>query len=222
LHQLLRNQAVGTETAEHYATRLIPIEGIPRALISNRVRAGILRQQLGATVTTTQQPSEQRFTVFDRPMHRVTSRIVVMGNHRLVVLIDIPLNVTLVVIQDQYCPVFATALRLSTNPLSSVLKPHDGFAAPIRVGAGIDRVLQNAEHRPVPNRLPNDLAHSFCSASGRQLDLLLIQPEMDLPHATEFRKFAKYQIDGGPDPGIRIFLDAVVRSFYISDRNPPN
>jgi hypothetical protein len=35
-------------------------------------------------------------------------------------------------------------------------------------------------------------------------------------------KFAKDQIDSGPDPGIRIFLDAVDRSFDVPDRDPSN
>src|SRR5664280_3122169 len=84
-----------------------------------------------------------------------------MGNHRLIALIDIPVNVTLMVIQDQYCPVFATALHLSADLLLPVLKPHHGLAAPIRVGSGIDWILQHAEHRVVSSGLPDDLAHLF-------------------------------------------------------------
>ncbi|HZY41347.1 MAG TPA: hypothetical protein VFF59_05020, partial [Anaerolineae bacterium] len=160
--------------------------------------------------------------MFDRSPHRVTSRIVVMGNHRLIALIDIPANVTLMVIQDQHSPVFATALHLSTDPLLPFLKPHYRLAAPIRVRAGVDRILQHAEHRVVPRGQPNDLAHLFWTASDRQLDLLPIKPEVDLPYAAQLRKFAKDQIDSGTDPGIRIFLDAVVRSFDIPDRNPSN
>src|SRR5665213_2189833 len=74
----------------------------------------------------------------------------------------------------------------------------------------------------IPAGLPDDLARRFWPANDRQLDLLLIQPEIDLPHAAQLRKFAKDQIDGGPDPGIRIFLDAVVRSFDVPDRDPSN
>src|SRR5664279_3278915 len=136
--------------------------------------------------------------------------------------IDIPVNVTLMVIQDQHCPVFATALHLSTDLLLPVLKPNHGLAAPIRVGSGIDWILQHAEHRVVSSGLPDDLAHRFWPANDRQLDLLLIKPEIDLSHAAQLRKFAKDQIDSGPDPGIRIFLDAVVRSFDVPDRDPSN
>jgi len=124
------------------------------------------------------------------------------------------------VIQDQHCPVLATSPHLPTDLLLPGRKPHHGLAAPIRVGSGIDRILQHAEHRVVPSGQPNDLARFFWPARNRQLNLLLIQPEIDLPHAAQLRKFAKDQIDGGPDPGIRIFLDAAVRSFDVPDRNP--
>src|ERR1035438_8535627 len=170
---------------------MIAIEEIPRALIPDHAWSGILRQQLGATMTTAQHPSEQRLTVFDRSAHRVTSRVVVMGNHRLIALIDIPVNVTLVMIQDQHRPVLATALHLSTDLLLPGLKPHHGLAAPIHVGSGIDRVLQHAEHRMVSSGLPDDHAPLFWSASDRQLNMLLIKPEIDLSHAAQLRKFAK-------------------------------
>jgi len=52
LHQLLRHQAIRTEPAEHDATCVIAIEKIARALIPNHAWAGVLRQQLGATMTT--------------------------------------------------------------------------------------------------------------------------------------------------------------------------
>src|ERR1035437_1179764 len=201
---------------------MIAIEEIPRALIPDHAWSGILRQQLGATMTTAQQPSEQRLTVFDRSAHRVTPRIVVVGNHRLIALIDIPVNVTLMVIQDQYCPVLATALHLSTDLLLPGLKPHHGLAAPVRVCSGIDRVLQHAEHRVVPSGQPDDRTPLFWPANDRQLNMLPIKPEIDLPHAAQLRKFAKDQIDSGPHPGIRIFLDTVVRSFDVPDRDPSN
>src|ERR1017187_3298573 len=173
-------------------------------------------------MTTAQQPSQQRRAVFDWSADRVTSRIIVVGNHGLIALIDIPVNVTLVMIQDQYRPVLATALHLSTHPLLSRIQLHHRLAAPIRVSSGVGRILQDAEHRVVPSGQPDDLTHLFWPASDRHLDLLPVKPEIDLPHATQLRKVSKDQIDSGPDPGIRIFLDAVVRSFDVPDRDPSN
>ncbi len=54
------------------------------------------------------------------------------------------------------------------------------------------------------------------------MNLLLIKPEINLPCAAQLRKLAKDQIDGGPDPGIGIFLDAVIRSFDVPYGDPLN
>jgi hypothetical protein len=42
LQQLLRHQAIGAESAEHHATRMIAIEEIPRTLIANHAGARVL------------------------------------------------------------------------------------------------------------------------------------------------------------------------------------
>src|SRR5260370_28331559 len=173
-------------------------------------------------MTTAQQPSEQGFAMFDRSTHRTTSRIFVVGNQSLIALINVPVNVTLVMIHDQHRPVLATALLLSEDPLLPGLQPHDRLAAPIRVSSAVDRVLQHAEYRMVPRCPPDDLARIFCPASDWQLDLLLIKPEINLPYAAQLRKLAKDQTDRGPHPGIGIFLDAVIRSFDVPDGDPSN
>src|ERR1700682_5220537 len=136
--------------------------------------------------------------MFDRSTHRVTLRIVVVGNHRLIALIDIPVNVTLMVIQDQYCPVLATAPHLPTDLLLPCIKPYRGLTAPIRVCSGVDRILQHAEHRVVPGGQPDYLAHLLWPPSDRQLNMLLIPPELDTPYATQLRQFSKDQIEGRP------------------------
>src|ERR1700692_3849679 len=113
---------------------------------------------------------------------------------------------------NQYRPVFAAGLPLSKNPLLSRFEPGDRLAAPIGIRARIERILYHAVHRVVPNRLPDNLTRVFWPASNRQLHLLLVQPEIDLPYAAQLRKLAKDETDCGLDPGIRIFLDAVVWS----------
>ena len=153
---------------------------------------------------------------------RAAFRIVVVGNHHLIALINVPVNVTLVMIQDQHGPVFAAGLCLSADPFVPVLQPHDGLGAPIRVGSRVDRVLQHAEHCVISGGLPHDLARLVWSAQDRQLDLLLIQPEIGLPHAAQFRELPKDQIQGGSDPGVRIFLEAIVPSLDVPGRGPPN
>jgi hypothetical protein len=90
-------------------------------------------------MTAPQQTREQRFPLFDRSAHRAPFRIVVLGNHRLIALIDLPVNVTLVMITNQYLPVLATALHLSTDPLLPALQSEYGLAAPIRSLADLPR-----------------------------------------------------------------------------------
>src|ERR1035437_9329815 len=131
-------------------------------------------------MTTAQQSSQQSPAVFDRSTRCVTSRIVVMCDHRLIALIHIPVNVALVMIRNQYRPVFAAVLHLPKNPLLSGLKPGNRLAAPIRVRARVERILQYAEHRMVPSGLPDNLSRLFWPTSDRQLHLLLVQPEIDL------------------------------------------
>ena len=81
------------------------------------------------------QPSEQRLTVFDRSAHRVTSRIVVMGNHRLIVLIDIPVNVTLMenaaYFHKAESPVVELVLPEPNSTLSGT-QPLTGRRSPLR------------------------------------------------------------------------------------------
>ena len=50
-------------------------------------------------MTTTQQSSQQGIAIFDRPTHQTTARIVVVRNHLLITLINVPVNVAFMVIQ---------------------------------------------------------------------------------------------------------------------------
>jgi hypothetical protein len=54
------------------------------------------------------------------------------------------------------------------------------------------------------------------------LYLLPIKPEINLPDIAQLCKLAKDQIDGGLYPGIRVFLDPIVRSSDVPDRDPLN
>ena len=42
------------------------------------------------------------FTIFDRSTHHTTARIIIIRNHLLITLINLPVNVAFMVIQDQY------------------------------------------------------------------------------------------------------------------------
>src|SRR2546428_8876855 len=86
----------------------------------------------------------------------------------------------------------------------------------------MEGVLHCAVPRVIPSGRADHPARVYWPASHWQLDLLLVKPEIDLPRATQFRKLAKDQIDGGSNPCIRIFLDTVFRAFDVPDRDPSN
>src|SRR2546421_11415654 len=140
---------------------MIAIEDVPRALIPNHMWTRILRQQFGPAMTTTQQPSQQGLAIFDRSPHPTTSRIFVMGNHRLITLINVPVNVAFMVIQDQYRPFLAPPPHLAHDSLLSRFQPLHRLATPIGVRSGIDRVLQHTVHRMIPRWLPDDFTRVF-------------------------------------------------------------
>ena len=67
--------------------------------------------------------------------------------------------------------------------------------------------------------LPEDLPFILCTPDRRQLALLLAEPEIQLPRARQFRKLAKYQIDGRAHTFIGILLDAITGREYVADRH---
>src|ERR1035437_8053985 len=138
--QLFRHQAVSAESAKHHATGLIAIEHVPGALVANNALAWILCQHLRAAMTTAQQTGEQCLSVPNRSPHGVTVRVFVVGNHRLIALIHVPTNVALVMIQNQYSPVFAAAFYLALNLLTS-LQACYRLLASVYVCARIDLIL---------------------------------------------------------------------------------
>jgi hypothetical protein len=96
-----------------------------------------------------------------------------VGNHRLIALIHVPINVALVMIQNQYCPVFTAAPYPTLNLVTS-LQTRYRFRAPVRVCASIDRILQDAQDRMIAGGLPTLFASVFRSPNNRQLNLLTI------------------------------------------------
>ena len=71
--------------------------------------------------------------MFDRSAHRVTSRIVIMGNHRLIALIDIPVNVTLVSLRVSHKPVRLIRDLINTDSCDCICIVNPGGS---RTGAG--------------------------------------------------------------------------------------
>jgi len=73
----------------------------------------------------------------------------------------------------------------------------------------------------VDRQTPGDATAFFRRITdGRQGDVSLSKPEVDLPHALEFREFGKDQRQSFANPLIRFLLDAVMANLYVPHREP--
>src|SRR5271163_2810770 len=76
------------------------------------------------------------------------------------------------------------------------------------IGAGIDRMPEDLQHRVVGRRPPLDLAHAAVVASGnRQLQHLILCPKQDLPGATELLELVEQEPDDPADALVWVHLD---------------
>jgi hypothetical protein len=76
------------------------------------------------------------------------------------------------------------------------------------IGAGIDRMPQDLQHRVVGRRPPLDLAHAAIIAPGdRQLQRLILRPKQDLPSAPELLELVEQETDDPADALVGIHLD---------------
>lgn len=63
------------------------------------------------------------------------------------------------------------------------------------IGAGVDGVAQNLQHRVVGRRPPLDFADLGVAAHGRKLQPGVLQPQHDLAGAAEFPELPQHQPD---------------------------
>src|SRR5690349_5945254 len=76
------------------------------------------------------------------------------------------------------------------------------------IGAGIDRMPQNLQHRVVGRGPPLDLADAAIVAPGdRQLQRLILRPEQNLPGAPEFLELVEQKPDYAAEALVGIHLD---------------
>jgi hypothetical protein len=106
LENLFGHHAVDTQSTESDVTALLMIEDARSALIANAPRGGVLRSQLGAAMAAAQQTREQRTAGPDRSTNLAAKSIGIVSNERLIALIIHPANVALMVIVNQYRPLF--------------------------------------------------------------------------------------------------------------------
>src|SRR5260370_25542303 len=102
-------------------------------------------------------------------------------------------------------------------PLASLLDSSTGLAAAVRIDTSVGRVLQQAQQAVVARRLPDDSLTVASIAHCRHVDVLLTQPEVKAPHATQFRELAECQVNGAAHALIGVLLNALVAASHIAD-----
>ena len=155
---LLGDHAVDTQSAESDATALLVIENARGALIANDTWSWVLRRQLAATMAAAQQPREQGTAALDRSTNHGADPICIVSNDRLIALIVRPANVTLMVIMNQYRPLFAAQRLCADDALATLLDTHDRLAVPVGVRIGVNGVLQQTQHHVIACQLPDRVA----------------------------------------------------------------
>ncbi len=143
----------------------------------------------------------------------------VIRDQPLVPLVDIPADITIMMIGDQNIPVF---LRLS-QPLDHTLAPvlyHCARAgAAEHIGASVDRVLQDVQDCVVNRRLPLDTTTIRSVDGCRKHDPLLTQPKMHLAYGTHLIKLREDKRYGVLHPPIRVLVDLILAHTHKSNRD---
>jgi hypothetical protein len=128
----------------------------------------------------------------------------VLRDQLLVRLILFPADVTGVMIAKQDVP-RGHWLRMASSLASAPVDNARALrCAAEDIGAGVDRVPEDLQHRMVGRRPPLDLAQAAVIAPGdRQLQGLILCPKQDLPGAPEFLEFVKQKPDDAADAFVR-------------------
>ena len=121
--------------------------------------------------------------------------------------------------RDQHFPVGLGAATSSGDALTPIPHGHPVTGATERISAAVNRVGQHVVDGVVDRQLPQNARAIRTMIDGWQPDLLLPQPEMNLPNALELGKLPEHQANRLADPQIRIPLDPVMPDFDVANRD---
>src|SRR5262249_18951828 len=107
-------------------------------------------------MTTAQQTCQQRLASAQCTAAHWILAIGIVRNQAKVPLVVRPAQITFMAIRDQYLPVLSLLLEAAHNLLAAALDANTAARAPERVGAGVDRIGQDAQYRVVNRKLPFD------------------------------------------------------------------
>lgn len=142
-----------------------------------------------------QESRQQGAAAPDRAEHGAAVGIRVVGHRLLIAAVRVPVDVAVVVIENQHRPVLGLALRDAHGALAPILDAHRGLAATIDVGTGVDRVLEQVQHALVARRLPHDTFAALGVGHSRQFDASVVQPEAQASGTAEFGELAEHQLE---------------------------
>jgi hypothetical protein len=170
--------------------------------------AAVVHVQLASAMATAQKPGQQQLSSPDRTSGRRTAHAGrIVGDHARVPLELLPGDVRFMMILYQNIPLGHRPMHAAPHALAAILDAHSTRRSPERIGAGIDRIVQNVMHDIVGRQSPDDAARLPFARFHRQLDAFFSQPDMDLTRALEFGKFREDELQCTLDPLIRVLFD---------------
>jgi hypothetical protein len=114
-----------------------------------------------------------------------------------------------VVLGDQDLPLLSIAAHAMHDVLAPGLDANTGLGAPEGIGAGVDRVGQDAQDGVVDRRPPQNTVPSRAMDGRGQTDRFLPQPQQHLAHTAQFCELLEHHTQRLADTQVWIHLDAV-------------
>ena len=210
---------VHRQSAEGNALRLQAVEPAALTLIAGhrRILARVGDQQLASTATAPQQAGEQGRAALRRPAASFGPELAgIVVEHVLYALELVPRNVPVVMFGNQHGPFMQRfAYRaLVENPVDDVRL---SGRAPVSVGAGVRRFLQDRDHGVVSRPPPPGFPARHAATLGRQIDAVLDKPLRRLARTPQLEELGEDQFDGVLHPQVGVLLQTLIRGLDKAD-----
>ena len=182
-----------------------------------RIVARVGDQQLSSTATAPQQAGEQGRAALRRPAPVFGPELAgVVVEHVLHPLELVPRNVAVVMFGNQHGPFLQrlASRALVENPVDEV---RPGGRAPVGVGAGVRRFLQDRDHGVVGRPPPPGFPACHATTLGGQIDAVLEKPPRRLPCTPQLQELGEDQFDGVLHPQVGVLLQTLIRRLDKAD-----
>src|SRR5437867_3509354 len=102
-------------------------------------------------------------------------------------------------ILNQHRPILLPGLFPAYAAFTAVLNAHCCLALAVGICTRIERVSQHAQQAVVARLLPDYRRGISGAANDRHFYLLMAEPEIQLPHTSQFGKLTKQEVYRGTD-----------------------